>query len=189
MNKLIAFLKEQFDRRLSRIKETLAELIAVGDKSPAPEEAPLRSPSELKILAEVLKGTLQKNPKDLKALYNLGEVYVAMHRYGEAITPLRELIKIAPDHKSGRLQLGRAQMEMGRDESALENLEEALRLDPSFSDGYEAVGVMLGRSERFHEAIDIFKRLGLTVEKVHIFNFDHQALIIVRICNLHSNGI
>jgi folate-binding protein YgfZ len=38
-------------------------------------------------------------------------------------------------------------------------LEEALRIDPSFSDGYEALGVMLGRGERFHEAIDIFKRL------------------------------
>jgi folate-binding protein YgfZ len=46
-----------------------------------------------------------------------------------------------------------------RENVALEMLEEALRLDPSFSDGYEAVGVMLGRSERFHEAIDIFKRL------------------------------
>jgi folate-binding protein YgfZ len=46
-----------------------------------------------------------------------------------------------------------------REDEALDMLEEALRLDPSFSDGYEAVGVMLGRSERFHEAIDIFKRL------------------------------
>lgn len=47
----------------------------------------------------------------------------------------------------------------GREDESLGLLEEALRLDPGFSDGYEAVGVMLGRSERFHEAIDIFKRL------------------------------
>ncbi len=47
----------------------------------------------------------------------------------------------------------------GRETEALGLLEEALGLDPGFSDGYEAVGVMLGRSERFHEAIDIFKRL------------------------------
>jgi folate-binding protein YgfZ len=47
----------------------------------------------------------------------------------------------------------------GREEEALRLLEEALRIDPGFSDGYEAIGVMLGRSERFHEAIDIFKRL------------------------------
>jgi len=47
----------------------------------------------------------------------------------------------------------------GREDEALDLLEEALRLDSGFSDGYEAIGVMLGRSERFHEAIDIFKRL------------------------------
>jgi folate-binding protein YgfZ len=47
----------------------------------------------------------------------------------------------------------------GREEAALQLLEEALALDPGFSDGYEAIGVILGRSERFHEAIDIFKRL------------------------------
>ncbi len=38
-------------------------------------------------------------------------------------------------------------------------LEEALRLDPSFADGYEALGVLLGRTGKFAEAIDIFKRL------------------------------
>ena len=53
MDKLIAFLKEKFDRELSRIKEILAEFIRRGEKSPAPEEAPTRSPSELKVLAEI----------------------------------------------------------------------------------------------------------------------------------------
>ncbi|MCH7866422.1 MAG: hypothetical protein IH881_01915 [Myxococcales bacterium] len=47
----------------------------------------------------------------------------------------------------------------GAEEQALSILEDALQLDPGFSDGYEAVGVILGRSQRFHEAIDIFKRL------------------------------
>jgi len=44
-------------------------------------------------------------------------------------------------------------------DAALALLEAALRLDPEFADGYEAIGVMLGRSGRFHEAIDVFKRL------------------------------
>lgn len=46
-----------------------------------------------------------------------------------------------------------------KDEKAVELLEQALRLDPSFADGYEALGVILGRTGRFTEAIDIFKRL------------------------------
>ncbi|MEI6231822.1 MAG: tetratricopeptide repeat protein [Planctomycetota bacterium] len=47
----------------------------------------------------------------------------------------------------------------GDDTKAQELLEEALRLDPSFADGYEALGVLLGRTGKFTEAIDIFKRL------------------------------
>jgi folate-binding protein YgfZ len=47
----------------------------------------------------------------------------------------------------------------GKDAEAITLIEEALRLDPSFAQGYEALGVILGRQERFHEAIDLFKRL------------------------------
>ena len=47
----------------------------------------------------------------------------------------------------------------GDDAKAQELLEEALRLDPGFADGYEALGVLLGRTGKFTEAIDIFKRL------------------------------
>jgi folate-binding protein YgfZ len=47
----------------------------------------------------------------------------------------------------------------GREDAALDLLEEALRLDPTHEDAYEAVGVILARSGRFHEAIDIFTRL------------------------------
>jgi folate-binding protein YgfZ len=46
-----------------------------------------------------------------------------------------------------------------QDDKAVELLVEALRLDSSFSDGYEALGVILGRNGKFTEAIDIFKRL------------------------------
>lgn len=47
----------------------------------------------------------------------------------------------------------------GNDEQAQALLEEALRIDPSFSEGYETLGVLLGRRGKFTEAIDIFKRL------------------------------
>lgn len=47
----------------------------------------------------------------------------------------------------------------GDEAQALQLLEEALRLDPEFGDAYEAIGVILGRGGRFHEAIDFFRRL------------------------------
>ena len=47
----------------------------------------------------------------------------------------------------------------GDESGALTFLERALRLDPTFIDGYEAVGVILGRAGKLHEAIDVFRRL------------------------------
>ena len=47
----------------------------------------------------------------------------------------------------------------GRDEEAVVLLEEALRLDPGLQDAYEALGVILGRTERYIQAIEIFRRL------------------------------
>lgn len=47
----------------------------------------------------------------------------------------------------------------GHPDRALRMMEEVLKTDPSFADAYEAIGVMLGRSGRFHEAIDVFRRL------------------------------
>ena len=44
-------------------------------------------------------------------------------------------------------------------DGAIALLEQALRLDPGFADGYEAIGVILGRAGRYHEAIDFFRRL------------------------------
>jgi tetratricopeptide (TPR) repeat protein len=111
-------------------KGIIEKLLSWGKDSPAEEDVPVRTPTELKALADRLKEALQKNPEDIKILYDLGEVYMEMHRYGEAIPPLRAVINKEPDHKSARLQLGRAQMEMGRDDDAIEHLKEAMRLDP-----------------------------------------------------------
>ena len=97
-----------------------------------------------------------------------------MHRYGDAISPLRELVKVAPEHKSGRFQLGRAQMEMGRDEVALENLEEAFRLDQesalvkkALCQAHSNLSTAFGRIKNqkqseyhFHEAIKIIPDFG-----------------------------
>jgi folate-binding protein YgfZ len=47
----------------------------------------------------------------------------------------------------------------GDESKACSHMEEALRLDPSFTDAYEALGLMLGRSQKYHEAIDFFRRL------------------------------
>ena len=94
------------------------------------KRCPCLHTAELKALVERLKEALEKNPEDIKILYDLGEVFMKMHGYEEAIPPLCAAVNIEPDHESVRLQLGRAQMEMGRDGDASEHLKEAMRIDP-----------------------------------------------------------
>jgi folate-binding protein YgfZ len=52
-----------------------------------------------------------------------------------------------------------AHFSAGRDDEAVARLEEALRLDPTRAEAFEALGVILGRQEKYHEAIAIFRRL------------------------------
>jgi folate-binding protein YgfZ len=68
----------------------------------------------------------------------------------------------APDQKSRAFFIydrGVRKFAEGHVEQARRDLEEALRLDPSLEDAYEAMGVILARSGLFHEAIDFFRRL------------------------------
>lgn len=46
-----------------------------------------------------------------------------------------------------------------QDSEAIGLLQEAIGLDPHLIEAYEALGVVLGRTGHFHEAIDVFKRL------------------------------
>lgn len=48
---------------------------------------------------------------------------------------------------------------LGDDDRAIALLQQALRADPSLAEAGEALGVILGRTGRFHEAIDIFRQL------------------------------
>jgi folate-binding protein YgfZ len=68
----------------------------------------------------------------------------------------------APDSKAQAQQFYRQAIQVfaqGDEAGAQTLVERALRLDPGMEDAYEVMGVLLGRSGLYHEAIDIFSRL------------------------------
>jgi len=85
--------------------------------------------------------------------------------------PLHVQVQLLPLHHSADLEARVHQMydrairifADGDEAKALKLLERTLSLDASFADAYEAIGVILGRSGRYHEAIDFFQRLGEVV--------------------------
>ena len=64
------------DKLRNWFKGIIEKLLSWGKDSPAEEDVPVRTPAELKALAERLKEALQKNPKDIKILYDLGVRFI-----------------------------------------------------------------------------------------------------------------
>jgi folate-binding protein YgfZ len=62
---------------------------------------------------------------------------------------------------------------------AEEKFRLAIKLDPSFGDAYEALGVMLGRQERFQEAIDIMKKLA-EVDSSSVLAHTNMSLYLMK---------
>jgi folate-binding protein YgfZ len=65
-------------------------------------------------------------------------------------------------------------------ESAEESLRMAISIDPTFSDAYESLGVMLGRLERFQEAIDTMKDL-LVVDQNSVMAHTNMSLFLMKL--------
>lgn len=75
-----------------------------------------------------------------------------------AMLPLHSAASAA-DQAAARYDQALAHFSAGRDDQAVTLLEESLRLDPTRTEVFEALGVILGRQEKYHQAIDIFRRL------------------------------
>jgi tetratricopeptide (TPR) repeat protein len=65
-------------------------------------------------------------------------------------------------------------------ESAEECLRMAIDLDPTYGDAYESLGVMLGRLERFNEAIDLMKQLSV-VDPDSVLAHTNMSLYLMRL--------
>jgi folate-binding protein YgfZ len=93
-----------------------------------------------------------------------GQKLTLLNAAGEPITATVQLLPLysAPDQASRAFFLYDRAIRTfaeGLVRKATQDLEEALRLDPALEEAYEALGVILARSGRFHEAIDFFRRL------------------------------
>lgn len=103
-----------------------------------------------------------------------GHDYEGIVRYyplitGNAEAKARELFYEATDHfKDEELML------------AEEKFRLALKIDPTFADAYESLGVMLGRQERFQEAIDLMKALS-EVNPKSVLAHTNMSLYLMRL--------
>lgn len=65
-------------------------------------------------------------------------------------------------------------------ELAEEKFREAIHLDPHYGDAYESLGVMLGRQERFQEAVDLMKQLS-EIDPKSVLAHTNMSLYLMRL--------
>lgn len=149
MNQLFASIKKVLENLFSRKSET-----------PAEKEPPKRSKEELLSLLEKYQEAVRANPQDGMSHYNLGEVYIELSRFSEALPSLQEAIRINPKLRSGHYQLGFALVHLGRDDEAIEPIEKALQLDSKsqaarklLAEAHTNLSIMFGKRKQHKESI------------------------------------
>ncbi|MBC7427544.1 MAG: tetratricopeptide repeat protein [Bacteriovorax sp.] len=65
-------------------------------------------------------------------------------------------------------------------ESAMNYMKKAIAFDPAFSDAYESIGVILGRKERYQEAIEWMDKL-LTVKSSSVMAHTNKSLFLMKL--------
>lgn len=89
--------------------------------------------------------------------------------HGDAESKSRELYYAASDHFKNE-ELDKAE----------EKYRLAIKLDPKFADAYESLGVMLGRQNRFQEAIDLMAQLS-EVDPKSVLAHTNMSLFLMRL--------
>lgn len=127
------------DDRMSRTR-LVAAYQAVG-----------RVPDAEKVLGEALK----KNPKDLDALLQRGELYLTGRKFTEAEADLNKVLHLKPDSPDVHYVLAKLNQARGSSLRQREELTEALRLDPRLLQVRADLAASLIADKQGQAALDI----------------------------------
>jgi len=105
-----------------------------------------------------LKGILDKNPKDVNALYLIGMAYSKKQMFPEATGVFLQVAEMAPKFAAAFHQLGVCYQQQDQPDKALEAYKKALDLDPANTDAFYNSGLILFKQSRVDEALERFER-------------------------------
>jgi tetratricopeptide (TPR) repeat protein len=101
--------------------------------------------------------TVKKEPGNSSALNDLGQAYLNLGRYQDAIEPCTAAIRANPDNEAAHNNLGFALVCLGRSSEAVKEFNEALRIRPDFPAAENNLGAVLFKSGHGVEAIPHYR--------------------------------
>jgi tetratricopeptide (TPR) repeat protein len=105
-----------------------------------------------------LKGILDKNPKDVNALFLIGMAYSKKQMFPEATSAFLQVAEMAPTFAAAFHQLGVSYQQQDQPDKALEAYKKALDLDPANIDAFYNSGLILFKQSRVDEALVQFEK-------------------------------
>jgi len=111
-----------------------------GAPAPAP---PAREPIEAASQIQTLKEIVKKDPKNLPAWVELGNLYFDMDQPNEAIDAYSRYLAVKPDNPDVRTDMGIMCRKLGQFDKALEEFRKAAQSDPKHANSRYNIGIVL----------------------------------------------
>jgi len=116
-----------------------------GAPAPAPPAPtpPARDSIEVASQIQTLKEIVKKDPKNLPAWVELGNLYFDSDQPKEAIEAYRQYLAIKPDNPDIRTDMGIMYRKLGQFDKALEEFRKAAQSDPRHANSRYNIGIVL----------------------------------------------
>ncbi len=116
---------------------------AAFEQKPQIASTPDISPMEIQLKIKTLKDIVQKDPKNLPALVELGNLYFDTNQPKEAIEVYSKYLTIKPDNPDVRTDMGIMYRILGDFDRAIEEFKKAARSDPKHLNSRYNIGIVL----------------------------------------------
>ena len=129
-------------------KKGAARSVAVQPPPAAPVTAPVApppgpSPAEVNAKIQALKDIVQKDPKNLSALVELGNLYFDSDQPREAVEAYGKYLAIKPDNADVRTDMGIMVRKLGDSDRAMQEFRKAAQTDSTHANSRYNIGVVL----------------------------------------------
>jgi cytochrome c-type biogenesis protein CcmH/NrfG len=111
-----------------------------GAPAPVP---PGRDSIEVASKIQALKEIVTKDPKNLPAWVELGNLYFDSHQPKEAIEAYSQYLKMKPDNPDARTDMGIMYRELRQFDRAIEEFKKAAQSDPKHANSRYNIGIVL----------------------------------------------
>ncbi len=109
---------------------------------------------------EIYRDILRKNPKNIRAIYNLGYLYQKTGKKSEAVNHYSKILQLKPNHKKSFISLIQLYMQEMRYDKIISLSHQFQKDDPEQTEGYyyEAIALLRQDKPNYPSAISLLKK-------------------------------